>query len=312
MSRVAQLDSVALDSELHHQLWSEFQKAVAPVRCKDEWQLLLHALVYSLGTRSAGCSTTTYGSSLSGISYNAGKASLFTVTILLNYLHKKISHRLFSRSSHGSSQVALLVRCYRALARLYKLCDLAVFFKFLSGRGSIYLSPWHELFNITCQDSLASSDFYQNTVYAGLEFQNRQLLWNGILELLNVDFLSTWLLRRSVAGRMRPKTSGGQGGAGRDGGCTYCGEAPVSPFAVSCCGAIYCYVCVVKCLEWGMCQGCAKTGEFVAKPVYDVAEESDGDSDGSESDGSESDDSDSDGSDSDGSSDDSGSNNLSY
>lgn len=64
MSRVAQLDSIALDKELYGQFWSEFNAAFNTSEHKEEWELALNTVVFMCATRFLPHygSSCTYGS----------------------------------------------------------------------------------------------------------------------------------------------------------------------------------------------------------------------------------------------------------
>ncbi|AET39913.1 ubiquitin-protein ligase peroxin 2 Ecym_5136 [Eremothecium cymbalariae DBVPG len=250
MSRVAQLDSLALDSELHQSIWAEFQSEFKPIKYVDEWQLLLHTLVYHVSTHASASGVSTYGSQLSGVTYRTRKSTLFLVTILIRYLHKKLSAYLLSEDTS--------MKWYKVFAKWYHCYDLVNFLSFLS--KPMFLSPMHRLLNIKCFRALDDPNFYTSTVYSGLEFQNRQLMWNAILELLNGNFLNLSYFSKSKLIKNETPTQPNQ--------CARCKELPSNPYVTSCCNAAYCYVCVLVNLDIKFCSNCGMKAAMTATPLY--------------------------------------------
>lgn len=244
-------------------MWTDFESHLQPAKYKEELKLLVQTLVFYFGStyskRSA--STATYASALSGVNFRCRKRTLYLVTILANYLHSKISHLVFNSTSK------LALRLYTFLAHIYINFDLLNSIDFLlsaSSNRSTFLSPLHRLLGVSSTaDSEDPKDFYQNTVYAGIEFQNRQLLWNAILELFNMTLLNNarWFI-------IRPKSIQKKQFGKNSVYCPQCGEFPVNPYQMACCDGIYCYVCAVTALEWSHCCQCDETKNLSAKPFY--------------------------------------------
>lgn len=261
MSRVAQLDSIELENEIHNLTWRDFETHIQPEKYKEEFKFLIDTLVFYFGatylTRSY--TTTTYASALSGVSFKCRKRTLFLITVFTNYLQTKLSHAVFN----SSKQWAL--RLYSLITNIYVHFDLLNTLHFLmcaSSKTPTFLSPLHRLFGVvSTTDTIDSKDFYQNTVYAGIEFQNRQLLWNAILEIFNMTLLNNaaWLKakpKRTADNRLKAEV------------CPHCGEFPVNPYSMACCSSIYCYICVVTALDGSYCDKCEATKNLSAKPLY--------------------------------------------
>lgn len=265
MSRVAQLDSSALDEEVHSLFWSDFAQNVNPQSNREEWQLLLETLVFYFGSKSlsTGPQTTTYGSQLSGVGYMCRRRTLFLITILSKYLKNRISHFLFT-----SKYAANLIELYKYPINLYSALDLLNLFHFLLSTSSTslkYLSPLHRLLGASSStDSLSPVNFYHNTVYAGIEYQNRQLLWNAILELFNVTLMNNtrWL------NKTPPTSTAPTVPSTKVVHCARCTEFPTNPYKFSCCRSIYCYTCAAKALDSVQCDRCHSTKNLQATPIY--------------------------------------------
>lgn len=265
MSRVAQLDSQELQNQLHTLIWSDFDSHIKPSKNKDEYKLLIDTLVFYFGSHffNHTKSTVTYGSQLSGISFTCRKTTVFLVTILANYLHSRISTIIFNSNSQT------LLTLYRIFSKIYTCLDLLNFAHFLlSGSLNIstFLSPLHRICQIASKtDTNQLQYFYQDTVYAGIKFQNRQLLWNAILQLFNVTLLNntTWF-------KTKPKIIQHTQTEQKTTSCPHCAQFPVNPYQTACCNKIYCYVCVVTALECSQCDHCGMTKNLNAKPFYEI------------------------------------------
>ena len=155
--------------------------------------------------------------------------------------------------------------------RQYRGCDVSNFLRFLTADGAdtrSFLSPLYRVFNVYSTRLVGDgpagiSDFYSNSVFAGLEFQNRQLLWNALLELFSKTLLTKRGLLPFARRPPRPRS-----GATFKTVCPHCESFPTNPYQIACCRANYCYVCVVKALEWSMCDACGASGALTAKSVY--------------------------------------------
>lgn len=141
-------------------------------------------------------SSYTYGSALSGVAFRCRKRTLYVVTVLAGYVWRKITHFVFN-GSRGGGQMAWL-KLYKWLNVAYHGCDVTNFVRFLAADGvgaRSFLSPVYRVFNVYSTrlvrgGSASGSDFYSGSVFAGLEYQNRQLLWNALLELFSKTLLT--------------------------------------------------------------------------------------------------------------------------
>lgn len=268
MSRVAQLDSTALDQELHGLFRTELAQNLDIHANEQEWHLLLDTLVFFFGAKLATASgqTTTYGSKLSGVTYNCKRRTLYLIAILSNYLESRISQKIYS--STNSLLWRRLKTLYEYLNRIYSAVDLLNFARFLLSTGhndTKYLSPLHWFLSASSvTETHNPASFYHNTVYAGIEFQNRQLLWNAILEFFNATLLNNakWLNgRRQKPDKIIDSTK-------QPGLCAKCQEFPTNPYQMLCCHANFCYVCVIKTIDGGICDNCNSSSDLRAEPIY--------------------------------------------
>ncbi|QLQ78791.1 hypothetical protein HG537_0B01390 [Torulaspora globosa] len=264
MSRVAQLDSTALDQELHSLFRNELSQNLEIDKNEEEWNLILDTLVFFFGSRFIGKQTRTYGSELSGVTYNCKRRTLYIVAILTNYLGSRISKKVYSEGSFWSRFTTL----YHYLNQFYSAIDLINFASFLlstSPSDSKYLTPIHRLLGASSSTETHNPvSFYHNTVYAGIEFQNRQLLWNAILEFFNATLLNNarWLNGR----RQRPTTTLPPTQSPET--CARCKELPTNPFKIQCCQANYCYICVIRAMDSNYCDNCNSKTNLRAQPIY--------------------------------------------
>ncbi|CCK70279.1 ubiquitin-protein ligase peroxin 2 KNAG_0E00110 [Huiozyma naganishii CBS 8797] len=268
MLRVAHLDSNALDNELGAFFWANF-KALLPLvngEYVEEWKLALDTLVFLFATKYSRifrCSTT-YGSRLSNLSFKCGRIALFVVTVFQSYLSKKLSHRIFNRDSGRN------VKFYRVMLALYNVFDACNFCHFLSnwgneyGENKVYYTLLQRLLDVRPARIRGEQSYYQSMIYSGLEYQNRQLLWNSVLELLNITVLPRAISRLTSKRRGKPVLE-------RETDiehCHLCGEFPTMPYRIFCCERLYCYVCFLKVLELRECQNCHNKQEIKGMPYY--------------------------------------------
>lgn len=266
MTRVAQLDSLDLDNELKDLFWKRFKKELDIQKNEEEWNFLLDSLIYIASSFSSAsgtaCSTYSLQLTCNGF-YNCKKRTLFIITVLKNYLKKKISHTLFSNRTDENHWIWQI---YKISIKLYGVLDLFNLIRFMgSSEGTLYLSPLYRLLNIHIQSSNKTpAAFYENTIFSNIQFQNRQLLWNAILELFNMTLLnnSKWLQRKFKPAQLKLK------GPQNNKICTRCDMFPVNPYSFQCCQSVYCYVCAVKSLEISQCLNCGVENNLEAKSVY--------------------------------------------
>ncbi|QLL31278.1 hypothetical protein HG536_0B01400 [Torulaspora globosa] len=268
MSRVAQLDSTALDQELHSLFRTELSQNLDIHKNEEEWHFVLDTLVFFFGSKffQKAHQTKTYGSELSGVTYNCKRRTLYIVAILSSYLGSKISKKVYSTTD--GTVWSRLKPLYVYLSHFYSAADLVNFACFLLSTGQSdfkYLTPIHRLLGASSStDTYNPVSFYHNTVYAGIEFQNRQLLWNAILEFFNATLLNNarWLNGR----RQRPSTT--KMSAQLPEICARCQELPTNPFQIQCCQANYCYVCVIRAIDSKCCDNCSSSTNLRAEPIY--------------------------------------------
>ena len=117
-------------------------------------QFVLESLVFLLGCKGwHQGTTTTYGSRLTGVSYQCSRWKLYAVTVVIKNL---LLH-------------------YQSTSLWYECAELVHFVQFLvsANMGSSLL---HRVFNIPC--------LYERVSYADSTSSDVQMLWNAALEML--------------------------------------------------------------------------------------------------------------------------------
>ncbi|CUS25101.1 LAQU0S27e00122g1_1 [Lachancea quebecensis] len=251
---VSKIDAKKLDSDLHSQLWNLYDTELKPTANREELRFLLKSLAFHFSSKSNGRQTTTYGSALTGTSFQAAKLTLFLADIAMPYLTEKVQSLLY-KSDNKYLPVA------RTIEKLVSIWSISTFVQLLSGSEKSYLSIFHKLLRISTSN-FTQSQFYQGTITASMEFQNSQLLYNALLQLLNTQVSQSKVIQRFL----RSSNKKPQRGINPN-DCPYCNETPNIPFKTSCCKKILCYLCVVKTLEFNNCAGC-NTTNFQASPLY--------------------------------------------
>ncbi|CCC69593.1 hypothetical protein NCAS_0D00120 [Naumovozyma castellii] len=263
-SRVAHLDSRSLDDELRKTFWKQLQSVFPDSRFEDELKVVLDTLIFVCASKyiPMNGSTSTYGSRLSGTLFKARRRTLYLITILSGYARKKLSHLLFSTNGHALSQ-----KCYRVLKILYDLFDFYNISLFLSspqGTGKKYLSPLHRILNVkSVSDITNPSTYYQETAMGATEYQNRQLLWNAILELFNNTLLTSSRFYLTNGSKKKKVVRSGNKEV-----CHKCQNFPCNPYLISCCYNYYCYICSLKVLKRGECPVCKESYNLKFTPSY--------------------------------------------
>lgn len=290
MSRVAQLDSNILDSELHNLLIRDLNNVITTendnnderasiltnLQNTDEWGLLCDTLIYIFISRRPRKQTTlkssnieTYGTNLNGLIYKSPlRMALYLSTVLSKYLLLKLDKRLLL-SNTGTTRFNLIMRYYRMMVSMAELLNFSNFI--VTGN---YTSLLNRILRLKIVDNYNSNtntntslQFSNQNRLMSMDVQNRQLLWNAVLELLNVTILlpnSRYLFNSWQT----KKIDNTQKYSIDDTICPYCNEPVSNPYTINCCNKIYCYWCVCKILEWKHCSSCNKTGNLQAKSLY--------------------------------------------
>ncbi|SCU95919.1 LAFA_0G03180g1_1 [Lachancea sp. 'fantastica'] len=252
---VAKLDSQNLNNELHGTLWSLIQKNSPVTASLELKRLLFDSLIFylsALTTKTNG--VTTYGSSLTGVSFQTTKGRLF----FANYLLPRIIQELQRRALSNSKTIILLATFLDALAALWSTQTLLQFLSTDKG----YLSLPHKLLRIKPSMDTPSS-FYTSSVTSTINFQSTQLLYNAALQ-----FLATQLLRSSILAKFLKKTPRLRKGQNSEHIiCPNCEHTPTTPYTTTCCSANYCYICILKTIKTKRCQRCNSTN-IKGRPKY--------------------------------------------
>ncbi|CCH58374.1 hypothetical protein TBLA_0A05810 [Henningerozyma blattae CBS 6284] len=242
MSRVAQLDTEFLDGQLYSIFEKKFNSILPQFISSsfpNECDLLLNTLIYHFSTKinSNINSTATYNSSLAGISYSCSKRYLFLINVLSNYIIKKL-------------------KLPNITIKFYSILDLINFLLFLSPirhsteSNSNLPTLKHRLLKVhsTLSNYSDSSSFITNSRYATQQFNNKQLLWSAILELLNTlllndnSFIIPWLANYTSTVQDNSKIGGDSSSLVPS--CPICHAFPINPYEVDCCTIKYCFVCI--------------------------------------------------------------------
>lgn len=242
--RVAQLDAHLLDDELVTQLSSSLTEH------KDELAVVLKLLLYKL---TIGANDQSYGMFLMNLKYKnlrSWKKHTYILWLVLGkYLGDKLSSLMYDQDSWRSV-------LYKRLERTYQVCDSLNFLLFLV-KGS-YPNLAMRLLNIKMSyNSLELAKQKGNVSY---EFQNRQLIWNTFLEFIlfilpilqnsQINTIFTKLLAKPSHQKDQLEFK-----HLKERECAICFETLgkkqriVNPVETSCCGAKYCYICLVTKLD---------------------------------------------------------------
>ncbi|SMN17935.1 similar to Saccharomyces cerevisiae YJL210W PEX2 RING-finger peroxin and E3 ubiquitin ligase [Maudiozyma saulgeensis] len=301
MSRVAQLDSRILDDELHSVLLRDLNHAIYAGNDEnepghlgwkntDEWRLVCDTLLYMFVVKKGNNGwlsllrfisnsksqklkgkeveeaeeEETYGTRLNGLSYKSPmRGTLYLTAVLSKYLLAKSDKVLPSQNKR-------LVKLLRLLTSLAEVLNFANFI--VTGN---YISILNRILGLKMASKGANNimplgQFSEQSRLATMEVQNRQLLWNAVLELLNMTvllpnsrtFFYTW---QSKTEKHTTAIIGSQLDIRH---CSLCNEPPSNPYILDCCQATYCYWCCCKVLEWRQCSNCKEKGLLQASPLY--------------------------------------------
>lgn len=246
MLRVSHIDSEELDTELYELIWTKFKSIIPLVRNQEEWRFFVDTLVFLFSSHYSsfgGGITTTYGSHLSNLGFTCHKVSLYLLSVFKRYFNNKLSNRCSS---------SLL---YKRIRTIINLLDLINFVHFIRNSNTKYYTILHRILKVQPVNLDTGSSFYRNSIYSGLEYQNKQLLWNTTLELLNITILPSttqyfnYFRRKNSISTTNSSTS-------KHVVCCLCNELPTNPYRIQCCQGIYCYLCLLKCIEWRHCYKC--------------------------------------------------------
>ena len=289
MSRVAQLDSDILDNELHNLLVRDLNNVIVNdndndssnndranmltnLQNTDEWGLLCDTLIYLFMSHksrnlitSKGSNIETYGTNLNGLVYKSPlRMALYLSNVLSKYLLSKLDKR-FLLSNTGTTAFNFVIRYYRIILSIAELLNFSNFI--VTGNYTSLLNRILKLRIVNNYTNNNSSlQFSNQNRLVSMDVQNRQLLWNAVLELLNVTILLP--NSRYLFNSWQTKKSNNTQIITEDNICPYCNEPVSNPYIINCCNKIYCYWCVCKILEWKHCSSCNKTGNLQAKPLY--------------------------------------------
>lgn len=248
MLRVSHIDSRELDQEIYKTLWTKFKTIIPLTRNKTEWKLFIDTIIFIFSTHYSqlgGGITITYGSQLSNLGFRSDKLSMYILMVLRRYIKNRLStHYLDSP-------------LYKKINTLFNVLDLINLTHFIRNHGNIYYSVLQRILRVQPISLDTGSSFYENSIYSGLEYENRQLLWNTILELLNLTVLPSTIqyFHYFQLKKNQPEIINNKDNKL----CCLCNEFPTNPYKITCCDGIYCYLCLLKSIEWKHCYKCNET-----------------------------------------------------
>ncbi|GMM54355.1 ubiquitin-protein ligase peroxin 2 [Maudiozyma humilis] len=260
MSRVGLFYSRQLDEELGRVLGAQAESALG--RPLDGlWRFLWDSVLFAASTGASGSFSATYGARLSGVRFAAPRRVLYVCAVLAQYGAATVQNWLVR--GHG--------RLLHLLRAIFAAADLADFLCFLSaprGGAAQYLGAVYRLLRVRAQSAAGAAGGYtEQTRLASIDFENRQLLWNALLELLNAVALpNSRRIYMAVRRGEQRRSSGAEKSAA--GSCALCAAQACNPYKLRCCGAVYCYACACKALEWRACAACARSSDLSAEPLY--------------------------------------------
>lgn len=260
MLRVSHIDSEELDAELYELIWTKFKSIIPLTRNQDEWRFFVDTLVFLFSSHYSSFGsgiTTTYGSHLSNLGFTCHRVSLYLLSVFKKYFNNKLSNQYSSSS------------LYRRIRTIFNLLDLINFIHFIRNHNTKYYTILHRLLRVQSVSLNTGSSFYENSIYSGLEYQNKQLLWNTTLELLNltilpstVQYFNYFRIKNNIDETI-PSNSNNVV-------CCLCNEFPTNPYKIQCCQSVYCYLCLLKSIEWKHCYKCNKNGELKGISYFDT------------------------------------------
>lgn len=221
-------------------------------------------------------SLSTYGSQLSSLSFRTNRVKLYFATILGFYFSKKISHYFFNRSNFNANDKWF--KFYRRILIIYKILDFSNMVQFISvspenSEKTYFISILHRVLNISpISLTKDKSSFISNIINSGIEYQNRQLLWNTILEFLNLTIIPNMITIFNKNDLSRNHLYSNQTASTDQ--CPLCLEYPVNPYKITCCDHAYCYLCILKAINNNKCYHCqTKSKQLKGRPFFQVPNE---------------------------------------
>lgn len=177
MSKIGQIDTLLLDTQLFDIYYKKFTKIISPNNdnYSKEIKLFIKSLIFYFSTYSKNINGKSllfsYNSSLSNIFFNCSKTYYYVTNILLLYIIKKFKNNNSMKSFNN----------------IYAFMDLFNFIIFLNNTNNKnFITLNHRLFRI--HSILENSSHINTAVNLSISQQyyySRQLLYSSILELFN-------------------------------------------------------------------------------------------------------------------------------
>lgn len=249
------LDGQLLDLEVENSLFSGVNDSLLDMnlppivqRIKANYQpeikLFIRVLLFKLLIWDK---STTYGFILQNLKLKLNKFNKLglLLAVILIYLNRKFESYIYGSGDDDNSnfrsvyleQVKPRVEKYKPLMKLLVTLRFLLNGKQTNFTHSILGIRYEKLQNFTNGVSIS------NPESISYEFQNRQLIWNGVTELLKVAKIWDLPILRKNSKRSIDKTAMSQLNMGK---CPICFEGACNPIEIKPCGDIYCYVCFMK------------------------------------------------------------------
>ncbi|KAH3899765.1 ubiquitin-protein ligase peroxin 2 SCDLUD_004053 [Saccharomycodes ludwigii] len=271
---VNKIDTLSMDNAIYDKLESLFYNSIynIPVRCNnniiDECKLLLKTVIYYFTTTSTTeNSISTSGSEMCGVEFtNSSKWKLYCSMILSTYSIRKLSKCYYNSNTSSSSVITITThKLIKLLLTIFKIIDFSNFVKLISVKNYAYLTIYDRIFGIQCKVNTSKQDFYDMIALYSLDFQSTQFLLDNIMELFSTDLISDVLVKfiKKRQYSTTKKTITTSKTTTTCVTCLLCMDVPFNACRVECCKSQYCYYCVCKVLEWGVCTNCSSVDVYI-------------------------------------------------
>lgn len=242
-SRINQLDAAQLDTDIFIIFREQAKKLTRRLPPGDKWQpevdVIIKCLIWYYSLRTG---RSTFGQRLLNLKYanlNQKKAIWYLVlTTLPKYAEERLADSQFSINRQSESNFKIAIEYASNLVHVLSFVNLLVFL--LQGKQPLIVE---RILGIRSQ--MANKN---KPRHIGYSFMARELLWDGLLELLSIGvpminfhyLKQSWnrfWYKKSTSLRIdRPTMDVNTV-------CAYCGERPILPRHAGC-EHLFCYYCI--------------------------------------------------------------------